>query len=432
MLMIADDFTGALDTGVQFSEAGAHVKVITDTNIHFDQETDADVLVLDAETRHVPYQQAYKIVYDITKRATACGIPHIFKKTDSALRGNIGSELTAILDASGRNVLPFIPAFPQMNRFTIHGIQYIDGLPAEKSVFGRDPFEPVRNSFIPDVIGETSRIHVHCFSKGEIPDSQYRGIAVFDIESDDELKQLAKKLYHTGNLSIAAGCAGLAGCLPQLLGWQSPPQKIKFHRGSRFLAACGSVNPITRSQIDYAARNGFQRIHLTPEQKLTPGYWTSPKGQADEKKILEFFLNSRMNIIDSNDRTDNRATQEFIDKQNLSLHVLRSSITASIGCLTRKLIEAGTADTLMIMGGDTLLGFLKEIHVSEMHPICEVLPGTVLSDFTYLGKTYHILSKSGGFGEEKLLTEIAEIMIEKNTSHEENERRQSKCRTVTT
>jgi uncharacterized protein YgbK (DUF1537 family) len=29
------------------------------------------------------------------------GITHIYKKTDSALRGNVGAELKALLDATG-------------------------------------------------------------------------------------------------------------------------------------------------------------------------------------------------------------------------------------------------------------------------------------------------------------------------------------------
>ena len=55
LLMIADDFTGALDTGVQFAVRGARTCVVTDPAYDFSRTgEDIQVLVLDAETRHLP------------------------------------------------------------------------------------------------------------------------------------------------------------------------------------------------------------------------------------------------------------------------------------------------------------------------------------------------------------------------------------------
>lgn len=76
------------------------------------------VLVLDAETRHVAPEQAYAVVRQTTERALAANVECIYKKTDSALRGNIGAELAAVMDAAGADRLPFIPAFPKTHRTT--------------------------------------------------------------------------------------------------------------------------------------------------------------------------------------------------------------------------------------------------------------------------------------------------------------------------
>ncbi|RAZ93762.1 four-carbon acid sugar kinase family protein, partial [Klebsiella oxytoca] len=81
----------------------------------------------------------YQVVYETAKRAWGLGIPYMYKKTDSALRGNVGSELTAVLDATGSRSLHFFPAFPRMHRTTEDGIHYINGIPVHESVFGRDP-----------------------------------------------------------------------------------------------------------------------------------------------------------------------------------------------------------------------------------------------------------------------------------------------------
>ena len=91
LLMIADDFSGALDAGVQFAARGAATRVVTDLDCDF-LETDAEVLVMVAETRHLPPQKAYDVVYHVARNAREAGVPYIYKKTDSALRGECGQR----------------------------------------------------------------------------------------------------------------------------------------------------------------------------------------------------------------------------------------------------------------------------------------------------------------------------------------------------
>lgn len=66
LLILADDLTGALDSGVQLSRKGDKVLIRTDIH-HVFENTDADVLVVDTETRHIPAEDAYRIVYDLSK-----------------------------------------------------------------------------------------------------------------------------------------------------------------------------------------------------------------------------------------------------------------------------------------------------------------------------------------------------------------------------
>ena len=170
ILMIADDFTGALDTGVQLASTGAKTRVIASSSADLRESGHgAEVLVVDAETRHLPPERAFEVVAGITRQAIGLGIPYIYKKTDSALRGNIGAELEAMMRASGEEQLPFVPAFPQIGRTTTGGVHYIDGVPVSESVFGRDPFEPVRHSEIRELIACQSRLPVHSAAPGQRP-----------------------------------------------------------------------------------------------------------------------------------------------------------------------------------------------------------------------------------------------------------------------
>ena len=60
----------------------------------------------------------------------------------------------------------------------------------------------------------------------------------------------------------------------------------------------------------------------------------------------------------------------------------------------------------MIIGGDTLLGFMDAIGCRELTPLREVLPGVVEAGFTYRGELHSVLSKSGGFGQEDILLKL--------------------------
>ena len=59
-------------------------------------------------------------------------------------------------------------------------------------------------------------------------------------------------------------------------------------------------------------------------------------------------------------------------------------------------------------GGDTLLQCMNCLGVNQLEPICEMEKGIVLARFTCNGHTRHIITKSGGFGQESLMTDLAE------------------------
>lgn len=147
LLVIADDFTGALDTGVQFSKQGISTVVSTDTNITFGEvDEEIDVLVIDTESRYLSFEEAYQLIHTIIVSAKKEGVPFIYKKVDSALRGNISAEIKGLLDASEKSAIPFLPAYPEMKRVLIDGDLYIDQVLVSESIFAKDPYEPVIES----------------------------------------------------------------------------------------------------------------------------------------------------------------------------------------------------------------------------------------------------------------------------------------------
>lgn len=291
------------------------------------------------------------------------------------------------------------------------GIHYINGVPVHESVFGQDPFEPVTCSDIPQMIASQSQVPVQVVTDGRIVMSASKPtIAVYDAQTDEELRVLAHALNAGGKLGTLAGCAGMAQALPELLHLTGEKPVIPEFRPA-FLVVCGSVNPITRSQLDYAEQHGFRRIRLTPQQKLEPGYFETEMGKAKVRELAEQCRTSQLCILDTNDVPGVSDTLDYAREKGISLEELRVRIATTLGYLVKELVGGDLDSTMMITGGDSLLGFMNQIRVCEMTPICEMEPGTVLSQFEINGKCYEVISKSGGFGEKNLLTELGEKIL---------------------
>ena len=117
LLIIADDFTGALDTSVHFAKRQISTLATTNRDIDFwSLPPDIQVLAIDTETRHLPGEEAYRIVLDVARRAVKAGIPYLYKKTDSTLRGNIGAELSALMDGLPCGAINIFETAPSTKR----------------------------------------------------------------------------------------------------------------------------------------------------------------------------------------------------------------------------------------------------------------------------------------------------------------------------
>ncbi len=411
LLILADDFTGALDTGVQFSGKGIRTQVVVSSH-WVEPDSDCDVMVIDVETRHVTQEKAYEIVYDVCQQAVRYGISCFYKKTDSALRGNVGSELQAAADAVKEKDIVFVPAFPAMRRITVDGVHYIDGIPVKESVFGQDPFEPVMHDRVDELLQATGY-------KGEIigvsnearkhqaEDEGKQQLFLYDAETDADLDEIAAAVRMRKDMPILSGCAGFAAKLPELL--ELPVKEsgsVELKENLVFL--CGSVNPITKSQIVYGEKMGIPRIHLKPEEKLEISYWDQPEGL---EKIRQLAKDGMQHIIiDSNDEEGRSDTMDYAAEKGYTIEDVRVRISQTLGYLLKKLIDAGMEGTYLITGGDTLIGFMKAIGVNELEPVNEIRPGCVLTSLNYQNKKHYVITKSGGFGQERLIEQLTKIL----------------------
>lgn len=403
LTVIADDLTGALDTGVQFVNSRVTVAVVPGMEHGSAQmvRNRAQVVVVNAELRHKTPEQAYKDCSTVVRKAVESGTDVVYIKVDSGLRGNIGAMMQAALDQTGERFAAFAPALPSMGRVTRNGIQYVDGCLINNSVFGKDPFEPVGSPYVRDLFRGCSAA-VQCYPRtGPYHTTGFERptIGIFDVETNEDFCHIAQHLLECNQLRVLGGCAGFAAELLPYLGLEGPALDLPY-TDAPLLVVCGSLNPITKSQLQYAARNGGRRISLDPEQ-LTKGYFETADGRLFLQN-LEQTMNCGGDLLLDTTGTDTGSTPEEAQR-------VGAVVAQQLGILVRHLLS-GTASRPylpMIIGGDTLLGVMRELSCCEMRPMGEVVSGTVAFQAILAGgESRLMLSKSGGFGGRNLFQEI--------------------------
>jgi D-threonate/D-erythronate kinase len=243
LLVIADDLTGALEAGAKFAGRGLAAVVSTRAI----ERADCPVLVTDTESRHLSEDEAYRAV-----AAVACpDFAIIYKKTDSALRGNIGAELRALSEVCPDHSITYIPGYPALGRIVKNGCLFVDGVPVHQTTFAVDPLNPVRDSSIRSVLG-----------------ADFRG-TICGGETDPEIAQAVAVALAGSPRCILAGPASVAAELANLLdmerGMPEPCPRVET-----CLIVNGSLHEASARQIRFAEQNGCASTACEAPWRIVP------------------------------------------------------------------------------------------------------------------------------------------------------------------
>lgn len=399
LAVIADDLTGALDTGIQFANAGARTMTITKADPHSLSEyldEGYEVISIDASTRHLDGEAAARIVSSVVQQCRAAGVRYLYKKTDSVLRGNISEEIRAFMEADGVSVLPYVPAFPDLGRTVEHGVLYVNGKPLLSTELGCDPFDRVRSSKVSDLFTQSDVSVRDSVDAGYLPPSEEGdGIVIYDAKDNGDLDRIAAGLLSSG-FSAFAGCAGFADALSRVFPFPKK-QESSVKVGLPMLIICGSVNEVSKRQIQHEEDCGTKRIRLNESMLSDPSFFDSDKGQEIIGSIASGLSMNGAVIVD---------TEGEREGASLSETNLENAVSSSLGELAVRLLASVDGLGLFIIGGDTMLSFLDKAGSSEIEPIEEIEKGIVLSVLHKDGRAVPVISKSGGFGGEDILTKI--------------------------
>lgn len=410
VLLVADDLTGTFDGAVPFAPYG--VRVVTRCCGREDLcglEAEAPVLAVNAETRHLNAGESARRVREIVAWGVEHGARVVVKKTDSALRGNIGAELEGMIEGADGGCVHFIPAFPGMGRTTVNGVQYVDGVPVAQTVFGDDPFEPVTESRASDIVAKQApAVDVLEVGLDDVERIGFEGIAIYDAMSEEDVRLRCDAVLKHSHCSLLAGCAGLSSALAQVLfetGTGPAAADVRLESfDSNMLVMCGSVNRVSADQCAYAREHGAPSPELPLDAKLDPGWVDTEEAASFVEEALRDWSSSPVTVLDNSERF----TRELIEGSGRvwDVEAIRAAVASCLGGVTARLVRAKGDCTVLVMGGDILQTFLSHMGVAELSIIGEPLTGVVMSEFSSAESVVRVISKSGGFGSPDLFISL--------------------------
>ena len=394
LLILADDLTGALDTGVQIAQLGAWTQVRLYTGPDTLRSAgEAEVLVIDTESRHLPPQQAAEIVSALVEEAAALGTEYIYKKTDSVLRGNIGAELMAAAKAARVRPLPFVPAWPENGRTTREGIHYVGGVPVAQTDFAGDVLNPIRSSAVQEILQSTAECCGAVIPVGETNWPADTDLLIFDAETGEQVDAIGAELHRRGMARLTAGCARLLQSLAPEIAAQLPGQQADaagLQRPGPVLLACGSLSPVSLGQTAYA-RRVLGYLPVEPDGDPCGSQGTRiPQG---EHLLLR-----------STPAETGEEVQRYLETIPQEQREEQARRTAEhMAARIQEIVDEVGVNTLILFGGDTLAAVIRRMKIQSLRPVRQLADGVVLCQVDYQGRTFSLVTKAGGFGGENLV-----------------------------
>ena len=384
-LIIADDFTGANDTGVQIKKHGLSASVLLKND---DLSQSQCSVVLDTESRVIPAEDAYEKVKAALQEALKEGeYEFLYKKVDSTLRGNIIAELKAMIEVFKPELVVFAPAFPKAGRTTEDGIQKVNGTPLLETEMVRDPRNPIAYDNIVKLLSEGLNVAVTHHDLEEVRRDNLtlaNGYHTFDAVYTSDMQMIAKSVIENNKRTLWIGSAGLA---EGFFAEKYPNYPV--------LAIMGSVSESSMMQMEYAHKHHVPIIEIDMKAILDG---------ADYQVCAEEAVNmlkSGSDLILTAARTKNDYQQvlDYAKQKNISGADVSALTKETIGKLASAILEQVKVSGLFMTGGDTAISVINHLGAQGSRIDSEVLTGFVLSRLQGgANDGLPIITKAGAFG----------------------------------
>ena len=393
--LIADDLTGALDSGAGFAKAGLRSVMPFGPTGTVALPVVADVIIFNTATREGDAVVARERAREAALRLLGHGVSLIYKKIDSVLRGHPGPELSGVLDAiaithPGARAL-VAPAFPAQGRTTVDGVQLVQGVPVASH------------------LGRLEHALAPVFASCDIRDAT----------TDDDLRVIARdgvagvRILWVGSAGLASQVveafrvSGAASETREVDTWSDAPDRSASSgevwnavRPERVIVVAGTVHPATVLQVEALVADGWDHIAFDIGD---------PDGWPDEREVLRAMTNSSTSGVVVSTHA-NLAGHSHPDEVIPSL--VRNAVTLldRIAPIVSTLLMDGRTG-LVVTGGETAQHLFTGIGVTSVDVSGEALPGIPIGVMEFGGVRVRVATKSGGFGGSDALRHVCRVLV---------------------
>ncbi|RFB17216.1 four-carbon acid sugar kinase family protein [Bacillus sp. HNG] len=411
LAIIADDLTGANDSGVQLAQHGLKTSVLFD----IDRESihAYEAIVFDTDSRSIDREEAYQKVKDAAQFLKGAGFSYIFKKLDSTMRGNIGAEIDAVFDVLQPDFMMIAPGYPKNNRTILQSTHYLKGIPLAETEIARDPKTPVTQSYLPDLLKEQTKqkigtITIDDLDKGftwiqEKVDAYFQQNIPYILVDSTEEHHLEQILDYTKKLRYQfswVGSAGIANYLPDYYDMPKRQKELIIPQNEGpILTVVGSVNKNSRAQLQLLMEN-------TNVYPIAFESFTSVSDEDVREKEIRRVYNLAMEkaqqgldvvIYSTGEVNDIEKAWNIGETKGLTHTEVSNEIVKAIGSVCSVLLEQGYFKGVSMTGGDTAKQICYLWDVKGFELLDELEIGVPLSKFFGHDNLY-VITKAGGFG----------------------------------
>ena len=410
-IVIADDLTGSNATCSLFKKIGLRAASIL--KLQGDINYDVDVISYSTASRGLDKEEAYKKVSEAIKILKNKDVLVYNKRIDSTLRGNIGTEINAMLDnLEDDRIAVVIPSYPDSGRIVVNKTMLVNGVLLENSDAGKDPKTPIKTSCVESLIQKGIKYSSTYFTLSDIEQPieeivkkiqeaiKKSRVLVFDAVNNEDIIKISKAIIHS-DINIITVDPG-----PFTLYYSKELQK-KNHLEKKILMVIGSVTATTKKQIEYILQEEdiflvkmkvedfFEKETCLKEIERVIAY--IKKGIAS----YDLFLVTTSPIGDEK-KAD---LQKLAEKLNTTVEEISKIIANTLTeTIVKILKETEKFEGVYSSGGDITIALLEKLKAIGVEIREEVIPlaayGRIIGgDFPNL----KLVSKGGMVGDEKTI-----------------------------
>lgn len=407
MIVIADDFTGSNDTGVQLAKKGARTEVMLTPAQKPSRR--ADVLVINTESRAIPAAQAAQAVQQaLVPWCEGAATPLVYKKIDSTFRGNVGAEVTAAMRAANRKLAVIAAAIPAAGRTTRDGLCLVNGTPLLETEFASDPKTPIISSRIAELVTLQSDIPVHEVSLDDVRQGRLSArlvafaaegecMVVVDAVDDRDLSLIAHAVCEQEVLPLLVGAAGLANALPVRMFMQEK-QELPV------LVVAGSMSEATRRQVDKALCQDRAKVVDIDVSRLASAHFEQEIASVVEQACTLLSRQHHTILRTSRCVQDRQMIDTLCASVGMRRQALGERLSQRLGTITLHIIEQARIGGLFLTGGDIATAVASALGAEGYRIQREVAPCIPCGTFVNSEiDDLPVITKAGGFGSDSTL-----------------------------